>query len=139
MREGDDSGTLYDSDGVHVIGSNALPLEQVARPGAGDPKPGETPFTAYSPDGTELFGVNEAGQRFGSREFADLYLSGKLDLVAAVGADHVSGYVKQSDLDGADVDSSVTELPVYASDGVTRVDTLRVSRGDELSEGAPTA
>ena len=36
VREGDDSGTLYDSDGDHVIGSNALPLEQVARPEAGE-------------------------------------------------------------------------------------------------------
>ncbi len=109
---------LYDADGKTEVGTFSLFEWQVNDLGVERLDPGETSFTAYGSDGNALFGVNGAGQRFGSREFADLYLGGKLDLEATTASNGAHGYVYVGDVETKPV------LTVYAQDGVTELGTL---------------
>lgn len=84
---------LYDLDGQTVIGTFSLFECQDNGLGANRADPNSAPFRAVDSEGHVLFGVNDAGQRFGSREFADLYLGGMLDLEATTASNGAHGYV----------------------------------------------
>ena len=117
------SGPLYEKEGKTVVAEGpVLRTDQINDPHKPDPE--TTAFTAYSTDGVELFGVNESGQRFGSRDFANLYLGGRLDLEVATGRNGISGYLLVTDQQHA---RSGDELAVYASDGTTQVDVFEAS------------
>lgn len=109
---------LYDMDGQTKLGKFSLFEWQVNDLGTERPAPDATPFAARDSEGHVLFGVNDAGQRFGSREFADLYLGGKLDLEATTASNGAHGYVYADDVQTEPV------LTVYAEDGVTELGTL---------------
>lgn len=109
---------LYDMDGRTELGTFSLFEWQVNDLGTEKPSPDATPFAARDSEGHILFGVNEAGQRFGSKELADLYLGGKLDLEATTASNGVHGYVYADDVETKPV------LTVYAEDGVTELGTL---------------
>ena len=109
---------LYDLDGQTVIGTFSLFECQDNGLGANRADPNSAPFRAADSEGHVLFGVNDAGQRFGSREFADLYLGGKLDLEATTASNGAHGYVYVDDVETKPV------LTVYAEDGVTELGTL---------------
>lgn len=121
---------LYAKDGTTVIGAFKCYVEQVTtlERDRWDPRPEKTPFTAYSAQDVELFGRNKNGQCFGDRDFADRYLQGKLDLIAARGKNGMSGYVSVAEKDTAGRDH-LLELPVYTSDGTTVIDMLPLSYG----------
>lgn len=118
---GRDGDALYDKDGVTVIGEGALRTDRFFE--AGQPVTGKTAFTAFCPDGAELFGINEQGQSFGSQDIANLYLGGNLDLVKAHGMEGTSGYVLQDELEAA---RGGDEIRVYLSDGLTQIDLFLV-------------
>lgn len=109
---------LYDMDGRTELGKFSLFEWQVNDLGAEKPAPDATPFVARDSEGRVLFGVNDAGQRFGSKELADLYLGGKLDLEATTASNGAHGYVYADDVETKPV------LTVYAEDGVTELGTL---------------
>lgn len=109
---------LYDMDGRTELGTFSLFEWQVNDLGTEKPSPDATPFAARDSEGHILFGVNEAGQRFGSKELADLYLGGKLDLEATMASNGAHGYVYVDDVEKSPV------LTVYAEDGVTELGTL---------------
>lgn len=109
---------LYDMDGQTELGKFSLFEWQVNDLGTEKPSPDATPFVARDSEGHVLFGVNDAGQRFGSRELADLYLGGKLDLEATTSSNGAHGYVYADDVETKPV------LTVYAEDGVTELGTL---------------
>lgn len=109
---------LYDMDGRTELGTFSLFEWQVNDLGTEKPSPDATPFAARDSEGHILFGVNYAGQRFGSKEFADLYLGGKLDLEATTASNGAHGYVYADDVETKPV------LTVYAEDGVTELGTL---------------
>lgn len=109
---------LYDMDGRTELGKFSLFEWQVNDLGTEKPAPDATPFAARDSEGHILFGVNEAGRRFGSKELADLYLGGKLDLEATTASNGAHGYVYADDVETNPV------LTVYAEDGVTELGTL---------------
>lgn len=109
---------LYDMDGRTELGTFSLFEWQVNDLGTEKPGPDATPFAARDSEGHILFGVNEAGQRFGSKELADLYLGGKLDLEATTASNGAHGYVRVGDVETKPV------MTVYAEDGVTELGTL---------------
>lgn len=109
---------LYDMDGRTELGTFSLFEWQVNDLGTEKPSPDATPFAARDSEGHILFGVNEAGRRFGSKELADLYLGGKLDLEATTASNGAHGYVYADDVETKPV------LTVYAEDGVTELGTL---------------
>lgn len=109
---------LYDMDGRTELGTFSLFEWQVNDLGTEKPSPDATPFAARDSEGHILFGVNEAGRRFGSKELADLYLGGKLDLEATTASNGAHGYVYADDVETNPV------LTVYAEDGVTELGTL---------------
>ena len=109
---------LYDMDGRTELGTFSLFEWQVNDLGTEKPSPDATPFAARDSEGHILFGVNEAGRRFGSKELADLYLGGKLDLAATTASNGAHGYVYADDVETNPV------LTVYAEDGVTELGTL---------------
>lgn len=109
---------LYDMDGRTELGKFSLFEWQVNDLGTEKPAPDATPFVARDSEGRILFGVNDAGQRFGSKELADLYLGGKLDLEATTASNGAHGYVRVGDVETKPV------LTVYAEDGVTELGTL---------------
>lgn len=109
---------LYDMDGRTELGTFSLFEWQVNDLGTEKPSPDATPFAARDSEGHILFGVNEAGRRFGSKELADLYLGGKLDLEATTASNGAHGYVYVDDVETKPV------LTVYAEDGVTELGTL---------------
>ena len=109
---------LYDMDGRTELGKFSLFEWQVNDLGTEKPAPDATPFVARDSEGRVLFGVNDAGQRFGSKELADLYLGGKLDLEATTASNGAHGYVYADDVETKPV------LTVYAEDGVTELGTL---------------
>lgn len=109
---------LYDMDGRTELGKFSLFEWQVNDLGTEKPAPDATPFVARDSEGRVLFGVNDAGQRFGSKELADLYLGGKLDLEATTASNGAHGYVRVGDVETKPV------LTVYAEDGVTELGTL---------------
>ena len=109
---------LYDMDGRTELGIFSLFEWQVNDLGTEKPAPDATPFVARDSEGHVLFGVNDAGQRFGSKELADLYLGGKLDLEATTASNGAHGYVRVGDVETKPV------LTVYAEDGVTELGTL---------------
>lgn len=109
---------LYDMDGRTELGTFSLFEWQVNDLGTEKPSPDATPFAARDSEGHILFGVNYAGQRFGSKELADLYLGGKLDLEATTASNGAHGYVYADDVETKPV------LTVYAEDGVTELGTL---------------
>lgn len=109
---------LYDMDGRTELGKFSLFEWQVNDLGTEKPAPDATPFVARDSEGRVLFGVNEAGRRFGSKELADLYLGGKLDLEATTASNGAHGYVYADDVETNPV------LTVYAEDGVTELGTL---------------
>lgn len=109
---------LYDMDGRTELGKFSLFEWQVNDLGTEKPAPDVTPFVARDSEGYVLFGVNDAGQRFGSKELADLYLGGKLDLEATTASNSAHGYVRVGDVETKPV------LTVYAEDGVTELGTL---------------
>ena len=109
---------LYDMDGRTELGKFSLFEWQVNDLGTEKPSPDATPFVARDSEGRALFGVNDAGQRFGSKELADLYLGGKLDLEATTASNGAHGYVRVGDVETKPV------LTVYAEDGVTELGTL---------------
>lgn len=109
---------LYDMDGRTELGTFSLFEWQVNDLGTEKPSPDATPFAARDSEGHILFGVNEAGRRFGSKELADLYLGGKLDLEATTASNGAHGYVRVGDVETKPV------LTVYAEDGVTELGTL---------------
>ena len=116
---------LYDMDGRTELGTFSLFEWQVNDLGTEKPSPDATPFAARDSEGHILFGVNEAGQRFGSKELADLYLGGKLDLEATTASNGAHGYVYVDDVEKSPV------LTVYAEDGVTELGTLTSGQGRE--------
>lgn len=109
---------LYDMDGRTELGKFSLFEWQVNDLGTEKPAPDATPFVARDSEGRVLFGVNDAGQRFGSKELADLYLGGKLDLEATTASNGAHGYVYADDVETKPV------LTVYAENGVTELGTL---------------
>lgn len=109
---------LYDMDGRTELGTFSLFEWQVNDLGTEKPSPDATPFAARDSEGHILFGVNEAGRRFGSKELADLYLGGKLDLEATTASNGAHGYVYVDDVEKGPV------LTVYAEDGVTELGML---------------
>lgn len=109
---------LYDMDGRTELGTFSLFEWQVNDLGTEKPSPDATPFAARDSEGHILFGVNEAGRRFGSKGLADLYLGGKLDLEATTASNGAHGYVYADDVETNPV------LTVYAEDGVTELGTL---------------
>ena len=109
---------LYDMDGRTELGTFSLFEWQVNDLGTEKPSPDATPFAARDSEGHILFGVNEAGRRFGSKELAGLYLGGKLDLEATTASNGAHGYVYADDVETNPV------LTVYAEDGVTELGTL---------------
>ena len=109
---------LYDMDGRTELGTFSLFEWQVNDLGTEKPSPDATPFAARDSEGHILFGVNEAGRRFGSKELADLYLGGKLDLEATTASNGAHGYVYVDDVEKSPV------LTVYAEDGVTELGML---------------
>ena len=109
---------LLAKDGETIIGEGALRTDRISRIGEYYPDPEAAPFTARTPEGEVLFGVNASGQRYGSRDFADLYLQGQLDLVAASGEEGQRGYVPASALEAPGAEG---EIPLFASDGTTQV------------------
>lgn len=109
---------LYDMDGRTELGTFSLFEWQVNDLGTEKPAPDATPFVARDSEGHVLFGVNDAGQRFGSKELADLYLGGKLDLEATTASNGAHGYVYVDDVEKGPV------LTVYAEDGVTELGML---------------
>ena len=109
---------LYDMDGRTELGTFSLFEWQVNDLGTEKPSPDATPFSARDSEGHILFGVNEAGRRFGSKELADLYLGGKLDLEATTASNGAHGYVYVDDVEKGPV------LTVYAEDGVTELGML---------------
>lgn len=122
---GDDA--LLAKDGKTPIGIEAMRLDRFTNPSEPSLNPETTPFTARSPEGWELFGLNNQGQFYGSREFADLYLNGKLDLVAASGKEGNRGYVYSSDLEGIRPSNSSGFIPLFDKGGVTQIDRLEWS------------
>ena len=120
-----DDSPLYAKDGTTVIGTFKCYVEQFytteqSRP---DPNPETTPFTAYSAQDAKLFGRNKNGQCFGDRDFADRYLQGKLDLIAAKGRGGLRGYISELDVKQATSERAI-EVPVYEKDGTTVIDAL---------------
>lgn len=109
---------LYDMDGRTKLGIFSLFEWQVNDLGTEKPAPDATPFVARDSEGHVLFGVNDVEQRFGSKELADLYLGGKLDLKATTASNGAHGYVRVGDVEAKPV------LTVYAEDGVTELGTL---------------
>lgn len=122
---GDD--VLLAKDGKTPIGIEAMRLDRFTNPSEPNLDPETTPFTACSPEGWELFGLNDQGQFYGSREFADLYLNGKLDLVAASGKEGNRGYVYSSDLEEIRPSNSSGFIPLFDKGGVTQIDRLEWS------------
>ena len=112
---------LLAKDGETIIGKGALRTDRTSKLGEYCPDPETTPFTARTPEGEVLFGINASGQRYGSRDFADLYLQGRLDLVAASGEGGRRGYVPASALETPGTEG---EIPLLASDGTTQVGWL---------------
>ena len=112
---------LLAKDGETIVGEGALRTDRTSRLGDYCPDPETTPFTARTPEGEVLFGINASGQRYGSRDFADLYLQGQLDLVAASGEGGRRGYVPAGALGAPETEG---EIPLLASDGTTRVGWL---------------
>lgn len=115
---------LYEQDGTTRIGT----LRYIDSQLDGQPML-EVPFTAYNLKGGTLFGLNKNGQYFGSRGFANLYLRGKLDLESALGQRGKTGYLLVSDMNRADHDKTITEIPVYEKNGETVIDTFELSYG----------
>lgn len=105
-------------DGRTELGEFSLFEWQANDLGTEKPAPDATPFAARDSEGHVLFDVNDAGQRFGSKELADLYLGGKLDLEATTASNGAHGYVRVGDVGTKPV------LTVYAEDGVTELGTL---------------
>lgn len=73
------------------------------------------PFVARAEDGSELFGLNDSGQYFGTKGCAVEYLAGRLDLVACVGEAGERGYCYYDELGG----EFTGGIGLYASDGKT--------------------
>lgn len=109
---------LLAKDGETIVGERALRTDRTSRLGDYCPDPEKTPFTARTPEGEVLFGINASGQRYGSRDFADLYLQGQLDLIATSGEGGRRGYVPASALEAPWTEG---EVPLLASDGTTQV------------------
>ncbi len=109
---------LLAKDGETIVGEGALRTDRTSRLGDYCPDPETTPFTARTPEGEVLFGINAGGQRYGSRDFADLYLQGQLNLIATSGEGGRRGYVPASALEAPWTEG---EIPLLASDGTTQV------------------
>ncbi len=76
--------------------------------------------------------VNENGMTYGSGAGIDEDDPGP-DLVAAYGTNGRCGFVRASDLS----QPGVTDVPLYAQDGVTVIGRFRIVPGEVLTSGAP--
>lgn len=120
---------LYDATYTRAI--DYYPYAVVSNGSRGLPRGIEESLAPIEP-----YSINESGMTFGSAAFAN-EIGKAPDLVATRGDNGISGYVYQKDFDEVDsfamrgetVPKDKRELVVYASDGVTILDTFTVTVG----------
>lgn len=84
----------------------------------GNYHPERVAFTAVDAEGTELFGVNGSGQRFGRHGWVTAHMGGMAELSAAVGTEGELGYAPR------DAGAGTGSMPLYEKDGTTVIGTF---------------
>ncbi len=84
--------------------------------------------------------VNENGYTMGNATTEDSSEIRDLDFYSAIGVNGKKGYIRASEMNGpktldeaATYDDSSKDIPVYASDGVTVIDTFHIYGPEESS------